>query len=152
MSPTNLGGRLRTSSCIAHTRLRTMNPYMNPPFPFRWLRLPQLESTGFSESKLPSAAMLGTPNAYLVQETCLSSGGGRGEYKTTFSACLCQTYDAECKVTKTTPIVPCTAMRSFTVFLLIHFFLVLARAVPVSKTLSAKGSYPHPSIALFSRS
>jgi hypothetical protein len=42
-------------------------------------------------------------------------------------------------------------MRSFIVLLLIHFFLVLASAVPVSKELSAKGSYPYPLVALFSR-
>jgi hypothetical protein len=51
------------------------------------------------------------------------------------------------------PIVPRTAMRSFIgpVLLLTHFFLVLARAVPVSKMLSAKGSHPHPLVAFFSR-
>ena len=40
--------------------------------------------------------------------------------------------------TYTTPIVPRTAMRSFILLLLI---LVLAKAVPVSKKLSAKGYY-----------
>jgi hypothetical protein len=52
------------------------------------------------------------------------------------------------RVTKTTPTVPRTAMRSFFVFLLIQFFLVLARPVPVSNKLSAKGSYPHPLVLL----
>jgi hypothetical protein len=33
-------------------------------------------------------------------------------------------------------------MRSFSVLLLIPFFLALTRAVPVSKKLSAAGSYP----------
>jgi hypothetical protein len=43
-------------------------------------------------------------------------------------------------------------MRSFIVLFLVPFFLVLARAVPVSKMLSAKGYYPHSLVALFSRS
>ncbi len=43
-------------------------------------------------------------------------------------------------------------MQSFIALLLIHFFLVLARAVPVSKKLSAEGSHPHPLGVLSSRS
>lgn len=45
-----------------------------------------------------------------------------------------------------------TTMRSFIVLLLIPFFLVLARAKPFSKKLSAEGSHPHLLVVLSSRS
>src|SRR6267154_5615197 len=110
--------------------------------PIYWLRLPQLESPGFS--KQPSTAMWVFRMPIWFRKRVLA----RVAVGVSLKQHSLPAYDADYRVTKMTPIVPRIAMRSFIVLLLIHLFLVIARAVPVSKTLSAKGSYPHPLVVL----
>jgi hypothetical protein len=125
--------RYSVSSCIAHN-VFAMSPYLDTPSPFYWSR-----TCTVGTSRLLEAAV-----SYVGYCECLSGPGNVSWFgwRVYNNNSLPAFVIPRRRVTKTTPIIPRTAMRSFVVLFFIHFFLVLTRAVPVSNELSAKGSYP----------